>query len=260
MQAAGTEQVVYEQPLTERIRAFLRLEHLFARARHQLASADPWSSQVVIEVFIDVLQIVARSDLKKELIKELERHTGTLNNLARNPRVDERRLEKVVTEVRDSLNTLHQSDGIVDMALHGDEFFCSVRQRSSIPAGTCDFDLPGFHHWLSGSESRRREDLTRWFSSFNVLRDSIELCLRLVRESAIATRETAHNGMFQETVDRGAPCQMIRVALAHDAPYYPEISAGRHRFTVRFMLPGSGPQRPSQTHDDIPFDLLRCVI
>jgi len=260
MPPAEHEKIVYEQPLTERIRAFLRLEHLFARARHHLNSADPWSSQVILEVFIDVLQIVARSDLKKELIKELERHAGTLNSLARNPRVDVARLEKVVVEVRGSLDTLHHTDSIAGLELHGDELFCSVRQRSSIPAGTCDFDLPGFHFWLNGPEALRHEDLTRWANSFEVLRRSIELCLRLVRESAIATRETARNGFFQETLDHGAPCQMIRVAMAYDARFFPEISAGRHRFSVRFMRPGKGPERPAQTRDDVDFDLLRCVI
>ncbi|TFH44082.1 MAG: cell division protein ZapD, partial [Lysobacterales bacterium] len=69
---------VYEQPLSERIRTFLRLEHLFAKAQHALTSIDPWSSRATLEAVIDIMAVISRADLKKEMIKELERHAATL--------------------------------------------------------------------------------------------------------------------------------------------------------------------------------------
>jgi len=260
MSEHADQQIVYEQPLGERMRAFLRLEHIFARAGQALASADPWSSRTVVEQMIDVLAVTARADMKKELIKELERHAATLGGLARNPRVDPERLHQVLGEVRDTLTTLHACNDLTGATLNDDELFASIRQRSSIPAGTCDFDLPGFHYWLSGPERRRRDDLERWFSTFEVLRTSIALCLRLVRDSAVASREVARAGFYQRTLDHAAPCQLIRVVLPAGTPWYPEISAGRHRFTVRFMHPANGTQRAAQTEADVEFDLLRCVI
>src|SRR5262245_44699364 len=76
--AAATGDVIYEQPLSERIRSFLRLEYLFERARHELTGQDVWSSRTAIEALIDIMSLMGRMDLKKDIIKELERHSNTL--------------------------------------------------------------------------------------------------------------------------------------------------------------------------------------
>ena len=74
------------------------------------------------------------------------------------------------------------------------------------------------------------------------------------------SEELAEGGFYQRSLDAGSPCQLIRVAIQPDAGYYPEISAGRHRFTVRFMRLDSPEERPVQTDQDIRFRLSCCVI
>ena len=44
------------------------------------------------------------------------------------------------------------------------------------------------------------------------------------------------------------------------AGVYPEISAGRHRFTVRFMNQRDVNTRPVQTGVDVPFQLQCCAL
>lgn len=253
-------QVIYEQPLSERMRAFLRLEFLLARARHLLPGADRWSSRGALEALIDVLVVIGRSDLKKELLKELDRQAVTLEGLARHPRVDQRRLGEVLDRVRSVLASLRDADSTLGQELRDDEFLSAVRQRSSVPAGTCDFDMPEFHYWLERPAEQRIEDLTRWLSAFDDLSEAISLCLELVRESAVQTHEVADAGFFQKNLDASSPVQMIRVALPPSAGWYPEISAGKHRFTVRFMRPGNGASRPAQIEEDAEFDLLCCAL
>jgi cell division FtsZ-interacting protein ZapD len=53
---------------------------------------------------------------------------------------------------------------------------------------------------------------------------------------------------------------IFKVSLPGDADYFAEISAGRHRFTVRFMNFVDPSSRPVQSDKDIDFDLLCCVI
>ena len=67
----ASERVIYEQPLSERIRSFLRLEHLFERAQFHLNSGDPWSSRNTLECIISVQSVLSRADLKKELINAI---------------------------------------------------------------------------------------------------------------------------------------------------------------------------------------------
>ena len=252
--------IFYEQPLSERIRAFLRLEFLFNRAEFQLQTDDPWASRGAMESIIDVLAVMSRSDLKKELLKELGRQCATLEALASNPNVDERRLEFTLDQVRRVRGTLYEGENIPGIELRDNELLSMVRQRSSIPAGTCAFDLPGYHYWLQRPAHRRMQDLREWLSKFDRLREAISLSLKLVRESAGPTPEIAHGGFYKKTLEASAHCQMIRVALSPDAEFYPEISAGRHRFTVRFMHPVQGSARPTQVEEDVKFQLLCCLL
>ena len=53
---------------------------------------------------------------------------------------------------------------------------------------------------------------------------------------------------------------MIRVSIDVDGLVFPEISAGKHRFTVRFMELENTEDRPVQTTRDIPFQLSCCVL
>ena len=256
----GNRRVFYEQPLSERIRAFLRLEFLFERAEFQIMSDDPWASRGAMESIIDVLAVMSRSDMKKELLKELERQGATLEALASNPNVDERRLEFTLETVRRVCRTLYEGEKIPGIDLRENELFSMVRQRSSIPAGTCAFDLPGYHYWLQRPAHCRMKDLREWLSKLDQFREAISLCLKLVRESAGPTREVACGGFYKKTLEASAHCQMIRVALSPSAECYPEISAGRHRFTVRFMNPVQGSARPTQVEGDIEFELLCCLL
>jgi len=251
---------IYEQPLSERIRTFLKLEHLFSKAEHALTSIDPWSNRATLEAVIDIMAVISRADLKKEIIKELERNAATLQRLSRNPNVDPSRLKEVFDTVKGQLASLRADECSWGQELRDDELLSTVRQRSTITAGTCSFDLPALHFWLQTSADQRVNDLRNWLRSFDLLNSSVSLCLRLVRESAIATHELAQSGFFQRTLETSTPCQMIRVCVMDDARCFPEISAGKHRFTIRFMRPEATRDRPSQTDANVEFDLHCCVI
>ena len=260
MQDSDRGPVVYEQPLSERIRTFLRLEFLFRRARYLLGHESPWASRLTFEVIIDVLAVLSRADLKKEIIKELERHSATLYALSQNPNVAQERLQVVRNEVQAMLRSLHERETVPGHELRHNELLNAVRQRSSIPAGTCDFDLPAFHYWLEQPGSHRLRDLNEWILTFGPFESSIGLCLRIVRESVAPSREVASGGFYQRNLGSSTPCQLIRVALSREIALYPEISAGKQRFAIRFLRPGGATSRPSQTEEDVEFDLLCCVI
>nr|VFJ94444.1 MAG: cell division protein ZapD [Candidatus Kentron sp. LFY] len=253
--------VFYEHPLNERMRAFLRLEHLFQRFEHQISHGDDvWFSRIGLESIIDILTILGRVDLKGELLKELERQNAAFEGLAHNPNVDADRLASILATIKKALDMLRSTELLPGAELQRNVLLNAVRQRNSIPAGTCGFDLPSFNYWLHGLPARRKNDLLAWYSSFDIVRENISLCLRLLRESATATQERAVSGFFQRTLEKCLPLQLVRIALPEGTPWYPEISAGRHRFTIRFMMGVAMEDRPTQTEEDVEFRLLYCVI
>ncbi|MCB1738901.1 MAG: cell division protein ZapD [Gammaproteobacteria bacterium] len=260
MSESSESWIVYEQPLGERVRTMLRLEHLFSRISTMMPSHETWGSRIAVESLIDVLAVIGRTDIRKELVKELERHTATMEALQVNPNVDPRKLGQVLEELNTTLTELKGTDAGFGQELRNDELVNAVRQRSSMPAGTCDFDLPAYHYWLSQPPELRQQDLSYWNRSFDLLRRAVALCLHLVRSSGGASSEIATGGFFQRSLESATPCQMIRVRVPFELEAFPEISAGRHRFTVRFMCQQNTAERPLQTDFDVQFVLSCCFI
>ncbi len=252
--------IIYEQPLNERIRAFLRLEFLFAQAAQHLRDDSQWGSRNTLTSLLDVLSIFGRTDLKTEVLKELERHATTLGRLASNPDVDRSRLKKTLEELDTLGKKLHASSGPIAADLKTNEFLSGIQQRMAIPGGTCDFDLPGFHFWLQQPAQQRIRDLAGWLKRFEAIASAIQMVLRLVRESAALKPVVADGGFFQKTLDSSHPCQLVRVAVSRKVPYYAEISGGRHRFTVRFLHPSEQDGRVRQATETIAFELGCCAI
>lgn len=254
------QKTIYEQPLNERIRIFLRLEFLFAQAAHHLRGTSQWDSRSTLNSLLDILSIFGRTDLKTEVLKELERHASTLGRLQVNPDIDRGRLDQILKELESVTAKLHKSGGPIAADLKKNEFLGAIQQRAAIPGGTCDFDLPGYHFWLEQPVQNRTKDLADWLARFDAVAQAIHLILRLIRESTALKPVTAETGFFQKTLDPNHPCQLVRVAVSKDIPYHAEISGGRHRFTVRFLEASIQDGHIRQATDNINFELGCCLI
>ncbi len=255
-----TDKIIYEQPLNERTRTFMRLEFLFAQAAHSLRGASQWESRNTLASLLEILAIFERSDLKTETIKELERHRAALGQLKRNPQVDSQRLDEITRELDQYFEQLHKFQGSIAAGLKENDFLSSIQQRGAIPGGTCDFDLPAYHFWLQRPAEKRIRDLSGWLSYFESIASAIQLILRLIRESAALKPVVAEQGLYQMSMDSHHPCQLIRVSVDKNLPSFAEISGGRHRFTIRFMQYADAYGNTRQVTRNVPFEIGCCVI
>jgi len=251
--------LTYEHPLNERVRTLLRLEFLFRQTRHFISGASTWDSRAAVAGLMDILTLLARSDLKTELIKELERHAANLGRLVNTEGVDHTQLKNILHWLDKLRDVLNNKGGQLDQSLREDDLLTAIRQRSSIPGGTCDFDLPLYHHWLHRPAEQRQARLDSWLTNLDTVRQSIDLILKLIRNSAEPVTVTAIAGAYQHSLDTSVPFQLLRISIPADHPCYAEVSGGKHRFAVRFMSPGEG-CRPQQTDADIRFRLTCCAL
>lgn len=252
--------IIFEQPLNERIRTLLRLEFLFARVDDALPDDSEMQHRNALDAILSMLSVFERSDMKQELMKEIERLISNLSALENAPGVDKKALDSLLADLDQSLDALYMQKSGIGQSLKENEFLYSIRQRSSIPGGTCDFDLPAYHYWLQHhSATVRREQLNGWLNEFESVRNAIGMILHLIRNSVGFSNEVAQAGFFQRSLDSNQPYQLIRVELPADVAYFPEVSGGKHRFTVRFM-DFSATQRPQQSPLDIPFKLSCCAM
>ncbi|MGR9052591.1 MAG: cell division protein ZapD [Gammaproteobacteria bacterium] len=250
--------ITYEFPLNERIRIFIRLELLFKQLEHFIAGDNFADKRAAIGSLLDILTIFSRNDLKSEILKELDRHHKVLSQLAGNDGIDTDKLESLLAEINRISTNLYASSGKIGVKVLSNDLFQSISQRSSIPGGTCSFDLPAFHFWLEQEEHVQHRALELWAKPFIDVRKGIDLILGFIRQSSTPTARTAQAGFFQLALDRSQPLQLLRVSVDREIFCFAEISGGKHRFTIRFMIPSADASKPTQTTEDVPFELTCC--
>ena len=252
--------IYYEQPLNERIRMLLRLEHLFAQMDVWMNGASTWHSRAILDSLFEIQSVLGRSDISKDLLKELERQAGILSQLDSNPNVDHQMLNNILDQLDLLTDRLHAIGGQPGQKIRDNEFLNTIQQRSTIAGGNCDFDLPAFHQWLLLPAEKRIDNISGWIADYLPIRDAIRMILNLIRDGATTTKQVAESGFYQQSLDTSIPYQLIRVCLPSDHLYFAEISAGKHRFTIRFMQMIDKAQRPVQSEQDIEFLLSCCQL
>lgn len=253
------KQIVYEFPLNERMRIFMRLEKLFLQLDYFMDGNTVFDSRIAISVLLNILIIFNRNDLKSELLQELRYNTEVLSRISNNQNVDTEKLDKIFVGLNDISKKLYEDNGKIDVNTMRSDLLHSISQRSSILCGTYEFDLPAFHYWLEQDNKVKRDNIVNWTKHLVDIRAGVDLILSFVRQSSSSTQETAKAGFFQFVLDRPKPYKLVRVELGSTLPYFVENSGGKHRFTLHFMNPSQGKERPSKTSADIPFLLTLGV-
>lgn len=251
--------IFYEQPINERMRSFLRLEHLFKQAAYTLRGYSIWDSRSTLTCITSVLDLLSRNDLKTELLKELERQEKTLSSLSNLAGVDKEQLKNILKQIETAQQNILDFTGQLGQDIREHELLNSLRQRSSVVGGTCNFDLPYLHYWLQQPPEQRIEQLENWITKLEIISQPISLILDITRESSSPIKTLADKGFYQQNIDTNSPVQLIRVGLPQDSEYFPEISAGKQRFSIRFMLQQDG-GRAIQAVDDVTFQLICCSL
>jgi cell division protein ZapD len=251
--------VVYEQPLNERMRTFLRLEFLYTQATYHSESPNAWSSRAAVSSLLEILAITARGDSRIDVLKELERQVKVLKEYQSKSGVDPGRLKSVMSNLVKLRNDLSTIGGNYMAPLRDSEFLSAVKHRSAIPGGTCDFDLPDYSYWLNRPAEVRAAEFSSWLALIRPLCDSIAELLWLTRQNAKCKSEVAVGGIFQLQFERDNPCQLVRVTLPPDSELFPEISGNQHRCTLRFLNWLDPTARPVHIELDVPFMLTCCA-
>jgi cell division protein ZapD len=251
---------VYEQPLNERMRTFMRLDFLYNQALYQSEIATAASARAAMTGLLDILAITTRSDMRSDALKELERHLNHMNEFQSRPGVDAARLKTVIANLGRLRTDLLNAGSAFLQPIRDSEFLNSIKLRSAIPGGTCEFDLPEYFCWLNQPAESRMRAFGEWLGLLRPLCDAIAELLWLTRQAGRSRHEIAKGGVFMIGFDRDAPAQLLRIALPTEEGLYPEISGGgQHRCNVRFLKWNGLNARPAQIEEDVPFTLTICA-
>jgi cell division protein ZapD len=256
--APQAAQAHYEQPVSERMRTFMRLEFLYRQMLYNSELESNWATRGTINGLLEILAILSRGDVRSEVHKELDLQLDVLQRYKSQPGVDSGRLDTLIRNLIDSRAEVDAIGTSFLQPLKESDFLNAIKNRSAIPGGTCEFDLPEYSHWLRQPHARRQEDLSVWVGAIRPLCDAVLEALWLIRESAQPVDKLAINGMYQHSMQKDAHCRLLRINLPDNSTLYPEISGSQHRFTVRFLEWSTVDSRAVQTGHDVPFQLSIC--
>ena len=249
--------ILYEYPFNERIRTYLRLEHLFRRLSELMARDAALDHHYALATIFEVMDVGARADLKSDVLKDLEKQKQILNVYRGNPAIAEGVLDEVIGQLDQRFVALNSLPGKAGQSLTENDWLMSIRSRVGIPGGTCEFDLPAYYAWQHETSTRRRSDLERWASTLSPLADSIQMLLKLLRDSGVPQKVMASAGQFQQNLPQGRTFQLLRLALDPDLGLIPEISGNRLMVSIRLMRHESD-DRLHPSAEDAAFELTLC--
>jgi cell division protein ZapD len=248
--------ITYEYPLNERIRTLLRLEDLFERSRHFIALSDPHDHHMALLTLFEIMEVASRADLKSDLLQELERQKQVLMSFRNNPDISEHALAGVLKDMEQAAAALLGMTGRIGQYLRENDWLMSIKQRTGIPGGACEFDLPSYHYWLHRPAEERTGHLAGWTAPLHPLRDGTAIILRILRESGKPQMHKAPQGTFQQMGGKSA--QMLRVRLARELACVPEISANKYVLNIRFLAQNGDENRARTADWDVDFELTFC--
>ena len=249
--------ILYEYPFNERIRTYLRLEHLFRKLSRLIARDDALDHHYALSTIFEVMDVGARADLKSDVLKDLEKQKQILNAYRGNPAIAEGVLDEVIGQLDHRFVALNGLAGKAGQSLTENDWLMSIRSRVGIPGGTCEFDLPAYYAWQHEPPSYRRQDLERWASTLAPLADSIQMLLKLLRDSGAPQKVIASAGQFQQNLPQGRTFQLLRLALDPGVGLIPEISGNRLMVSIRLMRHESDDRLHPST-EDAAFELTLC--
>ncbi len=245
--------ILYEHPLNERIRHYLKLEQLFKQVESCEPSEILTCHQVFFNSLFSIIDVLDRSDIRGDLIKDLEKLQQNLVVWSQAPDIDTTALEfNLKTSV--ALVSQLRRGSQVWCQLKEDVLLASLRQRFAIQGGSCSFDLPQLHFWLHQPEALISKNITHWLSLLNNIKGALVLILRFIRQRANFKCIETESGFYQ---DNGEGLLLLRIKVAQDAQYFPTISGNKFRYSIRFMLPCEKNGR-RYLNQATKFELARC--
>jgi cell division protein ZapD len=253
--------ILYEYPFNERVRTHLRLEQLFRRLGELISRDSAVDHHFALVTIFEIMEVASRSDLKGEVLKELEKQKQVLNSYRGNPHISEGVLDDIVAQLDACFEAVNHQAGRTAQSLTENEWLMAIRSRISIPGGTCSFDLPAYHAWQQKSGPLRQLDLQKWAATLGPLADSVTILLKMLRDNGTPKKMMAEQGQLQQNLPQGRAFQLLRLRVDSQLGLIPEISANRLLVSLRFLKQEADPGGPATqvTADDVAFEMALCA-
>ena len=114
--------ILYEYPLNEGSRTLLRLERLFARLQLLVSRDGEVDHHHALMTVFEVMELLGRSDLKGDMMRELDRQRLVLQSYRDNPAVASEPLEQLISQFSEAFEALNRLSGKLGSEITSNEW------------------------------------------------------------------------------------------------------------------------------------------
>ena len=143
----------YEFPLNERIRKFIRVEELFLKIDVLATSAKKYTEFSLFERLFELMLTASRSDLKVDLIQEIERQKLKLRSKAKTQANN-----ALMVKLSKAKTKLEKAKIQPGFYFGDDKYLQEIKSRKDSPYGITSVDFPEFQFWLQCETPLARKD------------------------------------------------------------------------------------------------------
>lgn len=221
---------VFEHPLSEKTRTYLRVEFLFNKASALIDDSSYYAHHASMGCLFELLEVLDHGDTRAELHSDLDKQLQLFRQMLPHPDVDREKLHRFLSQLEKLYSWIVHHRGKFGASLRDDEFLQLGRQRFALRGGSSPMDLPRLHCFLQRDVEWRRERLHHWLNELQGVRTSVEVLLRLMREQATWREAQFDEGYFHLEPVSG---HLLRLQLLDVGDYFPEVSSGPRRCVIR---------------------------
>ncbi|KRO77735.1 MAG: hypothetical protein ABS06_05640, partial [Methylophilales bacterium BACL14 MAG-120910-bin43] len=199
----------YEFPLNERIRKFIRVEELFLKIDVLATSAKKYTEFSLFERLFELMLTASRSDLKVDLIQEIERQKLKLRSKAKTQANN-----ALMVKLSKAKTKLEKAKIQPGFYFGDDKYLQEIKSRKDSPYGITSVDFPEFQFWLQCETPLARKDYFKQkIAPFQPIKEAIFVVLALLRSSAKEELVSAERGVFQKKLDPSLKNDLITISM-----------------------------------------------
>ncbi len=237
----------------------LRLERTLSRMRYFMEQRDERSAMACMDILFELIDLTTRPDLKKDLIQELQRIRQILSGANCPPAVSHAEACRFLEQIDACISTLLSPDPTLrgPQTLRDNDWLSTIRTRSKLPGGCCDFDLPSFHYWLGRPYEERKAQFEIWLRGMSPIEGAIECVLTILRSTVRIRHCQAKAGNFNLPAPNPINWALVQIAMSKDSPHIPEVNVNKFMLWIHF-LDAQKQMKTPPSRDDFEFELGIC--
>ena len=222
--------ITYELALNERTRRFLRVQEVFQKFDAQINNMSKFSEHACFTTLFDVMSCASRSDLKIEIIQELDKQ---IVNIVKKTKT--KKNIKGSLDLKKIKKNLEKS--VIPTGHHfgNDKFLQELKAASDSPFGIVSSDITQFQSWIKQLEIKEKKEYFRdKFKVYIPIYSGLNSIINILKSNAQSVSHVTKSGVLQHALDPKEKNDLVLVTLPIKGRFCPQITSNKYALNIHF--------------------------